>query len=113
MTQNNNDAFDAWAIVELMGHRKLAGRVSEEQHFGVTMLRIDIPKKDGMVTQFYGGSAVYCITPTAEKLARAFAARTQPKPVYSYELADLALPDGVGDETAGEEPQLTGNDLPF
>lgn len=33
-----------WAIVEIMGHRKLYGRVHEEERFGTKMLRIDIPK---------------------------------------------------------------------
>jgi hypothetical protein len=35
------DPFKDWAILELMGHRKLAGLVSEETHFGVALCRID------------------------------------------------------------------------
>ena len=104
MTQDN-DNFDDWAIVELMGHRKLAGRVSEEQHFGVVLMRIDVPKNDTMITQFYGGSSIYCITPTTEEIVRAFAAKTQPKPIYTYEL-DLALP-------SGDEDECEENELPF
>ena len=32
-----------WAIVELMGHVRLAGRLSEEEKFGAKMGRLDIP----------------------------------------------------------------------
>src|SRR5687768_8629685 len=34
---------DAWAIVELMGHVRLAGRLTEEEKFGTKMGRLDIP----------------------------------------------------------------------
>ena len=36
------DGFE-WAIVEVLGHRKHAGRVREEERFGAKMLRIDVP----------------------------------------------------------------------
>ena len=36
---------ETWAIVELMGHVKLAGKLSEEERFGVKMGRLDIPAK--------------------------------------------------------------------
>ena len=82
--------FDEWAVVELLGHRKLAGRVREETLFGTALLRLDVPTgadgPDGFVTQFYGGGSIYCITPTDEAMARAFAARNQPEPVHRYEL---------------------------
>ena len=48
--QPNTEKFDQWAIVELMGHVKLAGRVTEEKRFGVEMGRIDIPQEDGAFT---------------------------------------------------------------
>lgn len=32
-----------WAIVEIFGHRKHAGRAREEERFGAKMLRIDVP----------------------------------------------------------------------
>lgn len=34
---------DQWAVVELMGHVRLAGRISEEERFGSKLGRIDIP----------------------------------------------------------------------
>jgi hypothetical protein len=88
------EPFEGWAILELMGHRKLAGLLSEQTIGGAAFIRIDVPKPltpenlDALwaVTQFYAPSAVYCITPTSEDLARKVAAGAQPTPVTRYEL---------------------------
>lgn len=72
-----------WCVIELMGHRRLTGRVSEEQIAGAAFLRLDVPS-DPPVTQFYSPSAVYCITPTTEDVARKAMAR--PEPVSRWEL---------------------------
>jgi hypothetical protein len=37
------EPFEGWAILELMGHRRLAGRVSEIEIAGAKMLRLDVP----------------------------------------------------------------------
>lgn len=88
-------AYEGWAIVELMGHRRLAGQVSEVEQYGSKLLRLDIPiaAADGQpetsATQFYGGSAIYCVTPATEEVARALAERLgDPRPVMpvSYRL---------------------------
>ncbi len=87
MEQQQTQGFDSWAIVELMGHVKIAGRVTEEERFGAKMGRIDIPTSDGkFATQYFGGSSVYRMTPTTEDVARAVAKNNQPTPVYRWEL---------------------------
>lgn len=86
-----------WAIVELMGHKRLAGRISEVTEFGVAMIRIDVPGPDGTIvaSPCYSGAALYGVTPCTEAAARREAGRTwnMPGPVQ------LALPapreDGV------------------
>lgn len=66
-------AYEGWAIVELMGHRQVAGRVSEVQIAGATLLRVDVPGRDEtVVSQFYGGASIYCLTPCDEAAARDF-----------------------------------------
>ena len=115
-------AFKDWVILELMGHRRLAGYLTEVQIGGVSFLRLDVPSNDvctrcsgngGLqesdldgrplhtedpctdcdgygtplqATQFYAPSAVYCITPTTEEIARKVAALAQPAPVHRWEL---------------------------
>lgn len=70
-----------WAIVELMGHVRMAGRVSEEQRFGVTLGRMDVPDvaagaaPDAVArTQLFSGSSIYRVTYCTEDAARAVVA---------------------------------------
>lgn len=59
--------LNSWAIVELMGHCRIYGKVTEEERFGVKMGRVDIPAPDGtFVTQYFGGGSVYRLTLTDE-----------------------------------------------
>jgi len=66
-----DEAFD-WAVVEIFGHRRHAGRIREEERFGARMLRVDVPTvgSDGQpsawVTHWYGGSAIFSLTTTDE-----------------------------------------------
>lgn len=71
-----SDSFE-WAILELFGHRQLAGKITEVDRFGVKFCRIDIPSEPP-VTQFYGGAAIYGITITTEEIATKVARRTPP-----------------------------------
>lgn len=96
--------FDDWAIVELMGHRRLAGRVQETRLGGADVLRIDVPAGDGFTTQFYGGSALYCLTPTTESVARQIAAAgATPEPVHRWELPERAAVDADADDDLDPE----------
>lgn len=84
------DQAEFWAIVELMGHVRMAGRLSEEERFGAKLGRLDIPRADGsFLTQFFGGGSVYRITPVSEELARQAARVNEPRPLHTYELARL------------------------
>ena len=103
-----NDAFEGWAILELMGHRRLAGYVTEQEIAGAGMLRIDVPGEGDEVhaTQFYSPSSLYCLTPVAEEVARGLAARTKPAPVRRWELPPAEPerePSGEFDEGAFDE----------
>ena len=90
-------AFEGWAILELMGHRRLAGWVSETMIAGGSFVRIDVPGEtnapDFSATQFYSPSAVYCITPTTEEIAKGVAVGNRPMPVTRWELPGATAPD--------------------
>lgn len=86
--------FKGWAVLELMGHRRLGGYVTEEEHFGVPLLRIDIPGPgDSTITQFYSASALYALTPSTEEAAKAVAAYNQPRPIARFELSSPRVVD--------------------
>ena len=79
-------AFESSAIVELMGHQKIAGKVSEETIAGSAMLRVDVPKTGSRdaFTKFYSATAIYCITPTDEATMVAAVAALDKPPVSPY-----------------------------
>jgi hypothetical protein len=88
--------FEGWAVLELMGHRKLAGKISEQAVGGGSMLRIDMycgEEEKPTATQFYGVQSVYCLTPSTEELCRQYAAQCVPQPVARYELPAPCEPD--------------------
>lgn len=59
-----------WARVELMGHRIRYGFIREVEMFGTKLLRVDVTNSLGTVTEFYGGSSIYCLRPISEAEAR-------------------------------------------
>jgi hypothetical protein len=68
MTENN----DSWAIVELMGHVALAGRVTKPGEYG-GLWQIDIPDSETFRTEFFGSQSVYRIRMVSEEIARGYA----------------------------------------
>lgn len=84
--------FRQWCFLELMGHFKTAGIVTEVELFGTKLGRIDIPQKDdSFVTQYFGGQAVYRCTPTTEEIARVLALANQADPVHPWTMQHLLL----------------------
>lgn len=79
------EVFSEWCILELMGHRRLAGWLSEQEIAGRGFLRLDIPCEPP-ATQYYNPQSVYAITPTTEAAARSVAKMAQPAPVQHWEL---------------------------
>jgi hypothetical protein len=89
----------SWAIVEIMGHRRLAGRISEHLVAGRQLLRVDCPgEKDGeWATQMYGAQSIFSITPCTEEVARQAAKQWRPEPVR------LLAPGAVTDDDVYDE----------
>lgn len=118
----NDATFEGWCILELMGHRRLAGMVQEVEIAGAGFLRIDIPAtpRTGAATQFYPPSSVYALTPTSEEIVRRVAAHEAYEPVSRWEvgaampiavLADDRYRDGtVADDWRGSPEYGEGRD---
>jgi hypothetical protein len=113
MSADDKQGFDGWAILELMGHRRLGGHVRTTELAGAPFFRIDVPAAEGeaFATQFYSPGSVYCMTPTTEETARAIAKREQPTPVHLYELqlearSPASFSERDEDEQDDEEPRL-------
>lgn len=92
MSDENKPKFDEWALVELFGHQKIVGKVSEATLAGGAFLRVDVPAFDGHpgFTRFYGPGAVYSINPVSEEVARGLMTQYRNEPVSRWELPQLA-----------------------
>lgn len=85
-----NTTFDQWALVELFGHTRIAGRVSEQTIAGGALIRVDIPetKANPSFTRFFGISAIYSINPVTEEVARHMAESIAVKPIDSWDIRE-------------------------
>lgn len=68
-----------YARVELMGHRQRVGQIQEIVRFGVPMLRINFweDATQETVTEWYAGSALYCVSPVSKAVVDAFVERSK------------------------------------
>lgn len=82
------ERFKAWAIVELMGHQKIAGYVTEMVMGGSSMLRVDVPETDSQpaFTRIFNPSALYAINPVTEDVALQMARSLKAQPVIPYDM---------------------------
>lgn len=101
-TQSAEQTLDCWAVVELMGHNKIAGKIKEVSIAGGAMLRVDVPAvgEQKEYTRFFGHSSIYSINPTTEEVATAMVSQCGSQPVHRYELPKLAEKNHI-DESQG------------
>jgi hypothetical protein len=112
--------FDCWAVLELFGHVRLAGRVTEASIGGCSFLRVDVPEREGdgvQFTRYFGNGAIYSMTPVTEDVARRVGDGNAAAPVKPWEMPRPALPppesrDGYRDpeEYAGPDPDDDDDD---
>jgi len=81
-----NEKFEHWALVEIMGHLRLAGRVTEQAIGGANFVRVDIPAVGDQqpFTRLFGASAIYSITLVDEETARLVAAQYRAAPMDEW-----------------------------
>lgn len=86
-----NERFEEWALIELFGHQRISGRISEQQLGGETFVRVDVPATKGLpgYTKLYGKGAIYGITITDEKTATMAAAYYAPAPMDKWTIDQM------------------------
>ena len=87
MTDKTTD-FNEWALVELFGHQRLAGNVSNAEIGGCSFIRVDVPANNEhpAFTKYLGNGAIYAINIVSEEVCREAAAAYQAAPIQRYEL---------------------------
>lgn len=92
---------DQYAIVELFGHARIAGRICEQTIGGQSFVRIDVPQVDyedsdlaggkatiAAHTRSFGPGAIYSINWCDERAARLAAQAIKHRPIQRYALRD-------------------------
>lgn len=90
--EKSQSGFKEWALVELFGHQKIVGYVTESSMAGGAFLRVDVPAFDASptFTRFYGPGAIYSINPVTEEVARGLCEQYRNEPVSRWELPQIA-----------------------
>ncbi|MGR8931932.1 MAG: hypothetical protein ACU836_14965 [Gammaproteobacteria bacterium] len=91
--------FQHWCIVELFGHVRLSGFVTEIEIAGKGFIKLDIHTGDikDACTKILGSDAVYAITPVSEEAAKACARAHPHSPLTLFDEQKL-IEQGVSDE---------------
>ena len=77
------EPIEMWAIVELFGHQRIAGLVTEATIGGCAFVRVDVPGDlvSPGITKFYGNGAIYCMTPVSKEVVETYLKRYRPAPL--------------------------------
>lgn len=86
LIDKDQETIETWAYVEIMGHTKVAGRVSERKVGINVMLQVDIPNGEEGFSHsvVYSPSAIFSIQPTTEDWCRKFVKARIDYPVLPY-----------------------------
>lgn len=100
----NEQKTDQFAIVELFGHARIAGRISEQVFGGAALVRVDVPEVTytervfgsqpdvshtiAAHTRSFGGGAIYSINWVDEAAATLAAQSIKHRPIQPYSLQD-------------------------
>lgn len=92
-----NKKFDQWAIVEIMGHQRYAGRVTEQAVGGTSFVRVDVPgtSEREPFTKLFGSSAIYAITVVDEETAKAAVGEFRQQPLDEWSARRMLGIDGM------------------
>jgi hypothetical protein len=99
MEQSTQEKFEHFAIVDLFGHLKIAGLVTEATIGGCSLLRVDVPAigEQPAYTRYFGQAAIYSLTPVSEEIMRSALEYIRPRPVETYMLPAPAAPSPAPD----------------
>lgn len=85
------EKIELFAIVELFGHTRISGKVTDQSIGGSTFVRVDVPDTSVQpkFTRFLNPSAIYAINPVTEDVMKEMADRIGQKPIDSWDIREM------------------------
>lgn len=83
--------LELFAIVELFGHQRVAGKVTEQTVGSSTFVRIDVPETNSQppFSRMVNPSAIYAINPVTEEVMLHMAQDFQQKPIEAWDIRKM------------------------
>ena len=83
--------FDQWCLVEMMGRQRIAGKVTERVIAGCGFLQVDVPetKSNPPFTRLIHPNSLYALNPMDEATARAYAENLHVKPIDTWDVSEF------------------------
>lgn len=105
-------------VLELFGHQRIAGYVSEYNFAGAAFVRVDVPQCDDVpgFTRMFHTNAVYCFNPVDEQTMLDVASSLRVKPLTPFDLSEIrrkmqtALPPEAFDPELHEDDDENTDD---
>lgn len=97
--------IEQYAVVEMMGHRKVIGKVTESEIGTGSLLKVTVLGKDGDPdrTEYIGIASIYCLTIVTEETARQAAAACSPEPTFAWQVRERPALVAASDYDEGDE----------
>jgi hypothetical protein len=85
--QDQTNTTEFWAIVEMMGHQKIAGKLTEQVIGGSSFIRVDVPElpDSPAFTRLLTDKAIYAINPVTQEVARHMAQQIRAQPINAWD----------------------------
>lgn len=116
----NQVKFEHYCLVELFGHQRIAGFVSEATIGGGAFIRVDVPNphaEGDLYTRYFGPAAIYAINPTTKEEVFRLVGMLHPKPptprVTEQSQLSAGDPEGPDPRDYDDDDDDDEDDEPF
>ncbi len=91
MDYKTDNTFEQWALVELFGHTRVAGKCTEHKFGNQSMMRIDVPSIGELpaFTKFVNLSAIYALNPMDEESCIQLAKQIKSAPIDAWNMQEI------------------------